>query len=113
MPKDKYTKARASKSLHQIGRWATLWWGLTCFYIFLLVWQAEDYFVSNPSNFSVIKNSANSISSAFQSSVFLQILLVVIIIGWIIGGALWLKALKKQKISYRVAITDLFFTIRK
>lgn len=78
-----------------------------------MVWQSRDYFINNPGNPSLLENLAQSIKSASQTSSFLQILLLVIIVGWIVCGTIWLKALKQQKVSYKVALKDLFLTIRR
>jgi hypothetical protein len=42
----------------------------------------------------------------------LVVLLYVIVLIWIIGGLVWLKALKLAKLSYKAGFKDLFLTLR-
>lgn len=105
-----------SLALRRIGLWATIWWGVSCGYILLLVWLGRN-------NYAAISESTRSrgffanwwtaISNTYRESDILLALLMLIIIIWIIGGWLWLQELKKQNISYQAAFKDLFLTIRK
>jgi hypothetical protein len=43
----------------------------------------------------------------------MQLLLFLVIGGWVYGAILWFKELKRQKVPYKIALKDLFLTIRK
>ena len=98
-------------ALRRIGTWATYWWGASCVYILLLVWQSKDLY--RPLSGFSLQAWWTAIHGAFSRSGLLQMLCTMLVIGWVIGGWLWLRELKRQRISYKVALRDLFFTIRK
>ncbi len=91
--------------MKQIGLWATIWWGVSGLYVVLLVWASRN-------NYVALSSWKSAISSAYRNSSALQILLAAVVIGWLIGGWIWLRELKRQKISYKAAFKDLFLTIR-
>lgn len=96
---------RRGSTLWKIGLWATFWWAVSCLYVLLLVWQARD--AVEPLGWT------SAIGQTYGNSAALPALLGFILIVWAIGGIIWLRELKKQKISYNAAFKDLFLTIRK
>ncbi len=102
--------------LQQVGWWATLWWGVSCAYVLLLVWLAADTYADiseSADSQGFFSDWQSAVSSIYAENSYLPALLGFIIVVWIIGGIIWLKELKKQKISYKAAFKDLFLTIRK
>lgn len=108
-------RLRTTKQLRAIGFWATWWWALFCFYGLLLVWLAQDHYVelTKQATSGFWSDWWLAVRQAYQADVLLQVFFGVILLGWIIGGAIWLKALKRAKISYRMAFKDLFLTLRR
>ncbi len=94
-----------SKKLKQIGLWATIWWGVSGVYLVLLVWASRN-------NYIALSNWRSAISRTYYNSDVLPALLGFIVGVWVVGGVLWLRELKRQKISYKAAFKDLFLTIR-
>lgn len=97
-------------ALRQIGTWATWWWAITGLYVLALVWQGKSYYGHGGVSLSAW---LAAIHSAFNASLGLQFVLLIVIFGWVTGGWVWLRELKRQKVSYREAFKDLFLTIRK
>lgn len=111
------TKKRSKKSVVPpgVGLWATIWWAVSCVYVLLLVWAATDNFAAlsaGPGSQGFLSDWHSAIASAYRDSAFLQPLLMVIIAVWLIGGLIWLRELKRLKISYKAAFKDLFLTLR-
>src|SRR5690242_15066745 len=102
-------KLKNTKALKRVGLWATIWWAVSGLYLVLLVWQAQNYYLGF--EFSV-HEWLSSCGMAFANSVTLQLLLYVIVLVWVVGGFVWLKALKQAKISYKDGFKDLFLTLR-
>lgn len=112
--KAKKTKAK-SKTLKQIGLWATIWWGVSGLYVLLWVWLSRSNFVNlsqSPRPDNALSRWQAAMSRTYQEKWILSALLAAIIIVWAIGGWVWLKELKRRKISYKAAFKDLFLTIR-
>ncbi len=109
------TKSTKRAKLGWIGVWATVWWGISCAYVLLLVWSGKDYYVAagNGGSIASLAGWRSAIGSAYRGSSWLPVLLVLIVVVWIIGGWLWLRELKHQNVSYRAGLKDLFLTIRK
>jgi hypothetical protein len=112
--KAKPPKKKSNKLLRQVGLWATIWWGVSGLYFVLFVWLARNY-VQN----SVFAYQGSDVSTwhgalrvTFNNHGVLQLLAVMIVLGWIVGGIAWLQALKQADISYRDGFKDLFLTIR-
>lgn len=106
-----YTSQRARiPALRQIGTWATWWWVVSGLYLVALVWRARDYYTASCFSWG---RWATAIHSAFAASAWFGVLLAAIIVGWAIGTWVWLRELGRNKISYKIALKDLFFTIRK
>lgn len=103
MPKSKgYPhNIKTDSTLARIGFWATVWWAISCLYVLLVVWLA------------IIRIGGNGFSIVFDVYGYLYWLLAVIISVWAIGAVIWFRELKKAKVPYRVALKDLFLTIRK
>lgn len=78
----------------------------------LLVWESRNAGSVKSGDFS-IGNWMTAINETFDDSLFLQVSLVAIILVWLLGSLVWLRELKRYKISYKTALKDLFFTIRK
>ena len=100
------TKRKNSPVLRSIGNWATWWWALSGLYIVGLVWQARTYHFSDVSWW-------HAMSQAFTHTFVLQFALSSILAGWVALAIVWFNELKRQKISYKVALQDLLLTIRK
>ncbi len=101
--------------MQRIGLWATIWWGVSGLYVVLLFWVGRSDYVTiseRAGSGSAISNWQSAISSAYSDSSVLPALLALIVIVWLIGGWVWLRELKRQKISYKAAFKDLFLTIR-
>ena len=110
----KKSKAK-SKTLKRIGLWATVWWAVSGVYLVLLAWATKaPYTVLAEKDAKVVSvpDWWSALGSAYRDSSALQILLAVIVIGWLVIGWVWLRELKRRKISYRAAFKDLFLTIR-
>ena len=99
-------------SLRRIGFWATCWWAVSGAYVVLLVWASRNASSLSDGDVS-IGDWTSAIGEAFTDTSFLQISLAAILLVWFIGGLVWLRELKRHKISYKTALKDLFFTIRK
>jgi hypothetical protein len=102
--------------LRRIGLWATIWWGVSCGYLLLWVWLARNYYVlfsTSALHRSTYDAWKSALSIEHNHSTVLMVLRLLILFGWVIGFVLWFRALKKNKISYKVALKDLFLTIRK
>lgn len=99
--------------LWRIGAWATVWWGVSGAYVLLLVWVAKDYYVERAagSTSSSLGNWWHAIGDAYTQSVVLPGLLALIGLVWLVGGLVWLRELKRRRISYAAAFKDLFLTI--
>lgn len=113
----KNTKKTAKRArLGWIGVWATIWWGVSCFYLVLLVWAGKDRYAtlsSSPDSGSSLSNWQSALSGAYRDSDFLPALLALIVVVWVIGGWLWLREVRRQNVGYGAAFKDLFLTIRK
>lgn len=111
MPKSKsnYPKAKPGSLLWAVGFWATIWWAVSCLYVLLVVWQGLNEYSEAAAGVSFV----DAVGDVFSDSVILWPLFITIAVGWVIGGYIWLKELKKLKVPYRVAFKDLFLTIRK
>lgn len=112
----KSKQIKTSKKLEQIGLWATWWWGVSCVYVLLLAWLGRDTYAvlsASSSSKGFFGNWQSAFNIEYDNHSYLAALLAVIVIGWIIGGVLWLQELKSAKISYKAAFKDLFLTIRK
>lgn len=106
---------RTPQTLRTIGIWATLWWGITCLWVLACVWQSRGIY-ANLSLFSTRGFTADwrkALHMAYSSTTWLQVALLVIVLGWIAGAITWLYELKKHHFSYKAALKDLFMTIRK
>ncbi len=116
MAKRKTGKAKSGSLLWKVGVWATWWWGVSCAYVLLLTWQSRDVYaflsVMLASN-SSLYNWRIAVSNTYSNTTWLQGLLALIVIGWIVGIVFWLKALKQSKISYKAGFKDLFLTLRR
>jgi hypothetical protein len=109
-----YAKQRASvPALRRIGVWATWWWALSGAYMLASVWVAKDLYRWHTGGGFSWHVWWFSYGEAFSDTAWLQLLLGIVAAGWLVGGGLWLRALQQHKISYRTALKDLFFTIRK
>jgi hypothetical protein len=109
-------RPKKGTNLWRLGVWATIWWGVSCLYLLLVVWLAKDYYTSNfdkVGSSSIFNGWITSISNVYNESSYLPCILLIIISVWVIGGAIWLQELKKAKISYKAAFKDMFLTIRK
>jgi len=109
------SKPAKSKLLKQVGLWATIWWACSGLYIAFVVWLAKDYYVQKIGGGytgGALSAWAWSSGQAYSNHAILQWLLAIIVLGWIIGGLVWLKALKQTGISYRSGLKDLFLTLR-
>ena len=104
--KKKAGKAKSGQ-LRLIGIWATTWWGISGLYLVLVAWLAKDFL-------SVHGNIGwwLAIQQSFIQHPSLIWLLIFLVDGWLIGGVVWLRALKQAKISYSEAFRDLFLTLR-
>lgn len=113
-------KKPARAKLGWIGVWATVWWGVSCFYVLLLFWIARHNYgryLGLPSLDDSLSSTAHwwsmALRDTYHSYVELQILLVFIVVIWVIGGYFWLQALRRQKVGYKAGFKDLFLTIRR
>ena len=104
--KKKAGKAKSGQ-LRWIGIWATIWWGISGLYIVLVAWLAKDYL-------SLFENIGwrLAIQEVFIQHPAVIWLLIFIVDMWLIGGVVWLRALKQAKISYKSAFRDLLLTLR-
>jgi hypothetical protein len=116
MPEAKLQKAKPKTVLWWVGFWATLWWGLSCIFVVILIWQSRTYYADQ----SILQAHSNffggwqhAISYTYKRTNWLEWLLTVIICVWLAGGLVWLAAVKRQKVSYRPALKDLFLTLRQ
>jgi len=107
------TARKRVPTLRRIGTWATWWWGVSCGYVLLLVWRAKDYYQAFGGHGFSLGNWARALRQAFTTSASLRVLLAAILLLWVLGGWLWLRELKRHKVSYKAAFKDLFLTIRK
>lgn len=99
-------KAPKGTPLWWIGMWATIWFGLSGLYLVLLIWVATDYYTAGISWVEAVKE-------AYAQYSILTLLVSIIITGWIIGAIVWLRALKKAKISRKAGLKDILLTVRK
>lgn len=106
------TQRMRVSALRRIGFWATLWWAVSGGYVLLLVWESRNETAVSSGSAS-LGNWLSAIGSTFAGSAALQILLATVILVWLIGGLVWLRELKRHKITYKTALKDLFLTIRK
>lgn len=99
-------KIKQSKLLRQVGLWATIWWAVSCLYVLLVFWQGKNLYIDDllPWN--------KALTQSFSAYTWLWWLLAIIIIVWIIGAFVWVKALKQSKISLQAGLKDLFLTLR-
>jgi len=103
---DTYAHKRNSVlALQRIGAWATAWWSLTGLWVALWFWLARHEIAH--------AGLAHGLRHYFGNSLTLQILASIVVMGWVAGGIVWLRALHKHGISYGAALADLFLTIRK
>ncbi len=109
-------------ALKRIGLWATIWWGVSCAYVLLLVLVARNnYYGAGTPDIPILGTSfaalarwwGSAVRAAFDNSGALQGLLCLIAIVWIAVGWLWLKELRRQNIRYKAAFKDLFLTVRR
>lgn len=109
-------KAAPGTRLWNIGFWATVWWGVTGLYCLLVVWMSKNYYaelsIADPSD-KVLNNWKLAFGDAYSRNILLILLTTMIIAGWVLCANLWLKELKRQKISYKAGLKDLLFTIRR
>jgi hypothetical protein len=113
--KAKSSKAESLSLLRRVGLWATIWWAVSGLYIVLVVWVAKDYYVQkiNGGYQGATLSAWNwSVERAYSERDILRWLITAIVLGWIIGGIVWLKALKRANISYGDGFKDLFLTLR-
>jgi len=106
----------SSPDLLIIGRWATIWWGVSCGYVLLWVWLSRHFYVhsiSPPAHTSFFPAWRSALSLEYSDSAALQVLLFFILLIWVVLAISWLRALKRNKIPYKTALKDLFLTIRK
>lgn len=99
-----------------IGVWATAWWGVSCAYVLLLFWAARNDYVAlaGPGGSAVsVAKWQSALAGAYDDSVWLPALLAAIVSVWVVGGWLWLRELKRQKVSYGDGFRDLFLTLRR
>lgn len=87
--------------LARIGFWATVWWAVSCLYVLLIVWLA------------LVEIGGFGFRIVFAAYPYLYWLLAIIIVGWVAGAIVWFRELRKAKVPYRVALKDLFLTVRK
>jgi hypothetical protein len=110
------TLRQQSASLRRFGTWSTWWWGISWAYFLGLVWLTRDNYTARSvdidRSFSVTA-WISAVQETFEYSTTLQALFGLIALGWIIGGLLWLRTLKRHHISYKTALKDLFLTVRK
>jgi hypothetical protein len=108
-------QAKPGTKLWKIGVWATIWWAATCSYILLAVWMGKDYYVKYADVWSggTISDWSSAIGNAWNHSATLPVLLLVLALGWVVGAVLWRAELRRQKISYKSALEDVFLTLRK
>lgn len=109
------TKASRRAALGWIGIWATLWWGISCAYVLLLVWAGKDTYVSlsgKTGQGGSLSRWHAAIRSTYHNSAVLPALLGIIIVVWLVGSWFWLREVKRQNIGYKAAFKDLFLTIR-
>lgn len=113
--KAKSSKAKSLNLLRKVGLWATIWWGVSGLYMVLVVWLAKNYYVQkmNGGYQGGTLSAWNwAVDRAYVGHDILQWLITVIVLGWIIGGIAWLKALRQADISYSDGFKDLFLTLR-
>jgi len=111
--KSKLASVKKGSALWWIGLWATVWWAVSGAYLVLIVWLAiDDYVALNPDTVLSLSDWQLAIHQASEQNPFMNWLLLFIIFVWIIGGIMWLSALKKAKISYKEGFKDLFLTLR-
>jgi hypothetical protein len=108
-------RAQPKTALWWVGIWATIWWGVSCAYPLLLIWLARSYYVHLPEAKSqgFASDWAHAIGDTFGRYSFLWPLLIAVVAVWLVGGAIWLRELKRAKITYKSAFKDLFLTIRR
>lgn len=104
------TRRTAIPALRHIGTWATWWWGVTCGYALMLVIFAYSHYTADGVSPAGWLRAARA---AFADSGSLQLVLAGIAAGWVLGGVLWVQALRRHRIKLSDALTDLFLTIRK
>lgn len=112
----KYQKTKPKTALWWVGVWATLWWGISCLYLALLVWTARYRFVAlsdSATSAGFWRDWGSAISQQYQQQQILRFGLAFIIVGWLFGAAVWMRELKTQKLSRKAAFKDLFLTIRR
>jgi hypothetical protein len=115
MKKATPAKAKSDRLLRRVGLWATIWWAVSGLYIVLVVWLAKDYYVQRVNGGyrgSTFSTWNWALQEAYAKHNVLHWLITVIVLGWIIGGIVWLKALKQANISYCDGLKDLFLTLR-
>ncbi|HSX16998.1 MAG TPA: hypothetical protein VLH86_02755 [Patescibacteria group bacterium] len=100
------TKRKNSPVLRSIGNWGTWWLAISGLYLVGLVWQARMYHYSDVSWWYAM-------GQAFTHTFILQFVQSSILAGWVALAIVWFNELKRQKISYKEALKDLFFTLRK
>jgi hypothetical protein len=108
-------KAPRSTRLWWVGLWATIWWGLSCIFCLVLVWQSRTRYVQ----YTVLEIGGyhfaawnQAIIHTYGAELWLT-LLSLLLLGWIVVFYAWMKALREAGVSYRAAAKDLFLTIRK
>ena len=109
-------RPKARTALWWIGLWATVWWGVSGAYVLLLVWMSRDSYVdisTDAGSNGFFSDWWSAISHTYDDSGVLPGLLALVIAVWVVGGVIWLRELKRQKISYKAALKDLFLTIRR
>jgi hypothetical protein len=111
-----YKKATPKTARWWIGLWATVWWGVSGVYILLLAWEGREYYAIESSSIrsgGFFSDWWSAVTTTYDASNVLPALLALIIAVWIAGGVVWLRELKRQKISYKAAFKDLLLTIRR
>jgi hypothetical protein len=108
-------RTKAKTALRRVGIWATIWWGISGAYVVLLAWMSKGSYVDISTGFGsndFFSDWQSAISDTYSNYSFLPGLLAFILIVWAAGGWIWLRELKRQKISYKAAFKDLFLTLR-
>ena len=109
MKKSIYT----TPGLRRIGLLATIWWGMSGLVLLTWVWWSQIWYI----RFDKLQENAfmkwrAALRTEYRTNYMIRYLWVVILFGWIIIAIMWLRSLKRNKISLKVALKDLFLTIR-
>jgi hypothetical protein len=109
-------KASPHTPLYTLGFVATIWWGISCGFVALILIRATSYYAAlsaHSGSMFIAADWVHATTHSYEASDIFMYSSLAIVVIWVAGFGVWLIALTRASIPISAGLHDLFLRIRK